>query len=113
MSTIDRIVGREILDSRGRPTIEVDAYVGGNLAGRAIVPSGASTGAAEAMELRDEDPLRYDGYGVLKAVAHLNDKIAPALIGLDPCDQCSIDAKILALDPSPRKTILGANATLG
>jgi enolase len=113
MNKIDRIVGREVLDSRGRPTVEVDVLVRGDLAGRAIVPSGASTGTAEALELRDGDPSRYDGQGVLKAVAHVNEKIAPALIGIDPADQQSVDARLLALDASPRKSVLGANAILG
>src|SRR5436190_18565707 len=113
MSNIERIVGREVLDSRGRPTVEVDVFVSGDLAGRAIVPSGASTGTAEALELRDNDPLRYDGYGVLKAVAHVNEKIGPALIGVDPTDQQSLDAILLSLDSSPQKSNLGANAVLG
>src|SRR5262245_22771487 len=105
MTKIERIIGREVLDSRGRPTVEVDVFVSVKLAGRAIIPSGASTGAAEALELRDSDPLRYDGYGVLKAVSHVNEKIAPALIGADPTDQQSIDATLLALDSSPQKSI--------
>src|SRR5215216_3087306 len=113
MNKIDRLVGREVLDSRGRPTVEVDIFVNGNLAGQAIVPSGASTGTAEALELRDGDPLRYDGYGVLKAVAHVNEKIAPALIGVDPTNQESVDAILLGLDSSPQKSNLGANAVLG
>ncbi|MCI0335138.1 MAG: phosphopyruvate hydratase [Planctomycetes bacterium] len=113
MSDISRIFAREVLDSRGRPTVEVDVFVGDNVAGRAMVPSGASTGAAEALELRDGDRQRYDGDGILRAVANVNDKIAPALIGADPADQCSLDAKLLALDPSPQKSELGANAILG
>jgi enolase len=113
MSKIDRILGREVLDSRGRPTVEVDVFVSGNLAGRAIVPSGASTGKAEALELRDGDPLRYDGHGVFNAVANVNERIGPALVGVDPADQQSVDAKLLTLDSSPNKSILGANAILG
>ena len=83
------------------------------MAGRAIVPSGASTGAAEALELRDGDKQRYDGFGVLRAVANVNDVIAPALVGADPTDQLALDEKLLALDPSPQKSQLGANAILG
>ena len=113
MSHISGIQAREVLDSRGRPTVEVDVLVGGRLAGRAIVPSGASTGAAEALELRDGDQRRYDGFGVLRAVANVNDVIAPALIGADPSDQLALDEKLLALDPSPQKSQLGANAILG
>lgn len=113
VSRISQILAREVLDSRGRPTVEVDVLVDGNLAGRAIVPSGASTGAAEALELRDGDMQRYDGYGVLCAVAHVNEIIAPALLGADPSNQMELDAKLLALDPSPQKSHLGANAILG
>jgi enolase len=101
------------LDSRGRPTVEVDVLVSGNFAGRAIVPSGASTGAAEALELRDGDKQRYDGFGVMRAVDNVNRVIAPALVGADPSDQLALDAKLLALDPSPQKSQLGANAILG
>jgi enolase len=113
MSQISAIHAREVLDSRGRPTVEVDVLVDGNLAGRAIVPSGASTGAAEALELRDEDPGRYDGLGVLRAVANVNDLIAPALVGVDPSEQRAVDEKLLALDSSTQKSQLGANAILG
>ncbi len=113
MTEIIHIHGREVLDSRGRPTVEVEVSVGGRLAGRAIVPSGASTGAAEALELRDGDMQRYDGYGVLRAVANVNEIIAPALIGTDPSNQLRLDAKLLELDPSPQKSQLGANAILG
>jgi enolase len=113
MTHISGIHAREVLDSRGRPTVEVDVLVGGRLAGRAIVPSGASTGTAEALELRDGDSLRFNGLGVLRAVANVNDVIAPALIGADPSDQLALDAKLLALDSSPQKSQLGANAILG
>jgi enolase len=113
MSAISAIHAREVLDSRGRPTVEVDVLVRAQLAGRAIVPSGASTGAAEALELRDGDPLRYDGLGVLRAVSNVNNVIAPALIGADPTDQGALDEKLLELDPSPQKSHLGANAILG
>ncbi len=82
------------------------------LAGRAFVPSGASTGAAEALELRDGDLARYDGRGVLKAVANVNQQIAPAIIGLDPAEQAAIDGRLLELDGTPGKTLLGANALL-
>jgi enolase len=113
MTPISAIHAREVLDSRGRPTVEVEVLVGGQVAGRAIVPSGASTGAAEALELRDGDPKRYDGLGVLRAVANVNEIIGPALVGLDPSDQLAVDEKLLALDPSPQKRQLGANAILG
>jgi enolase len=113
MSRISGIHAREVLDSRGRPTVEVDVLVGGNLAGRAIVPSGASTGSAEALELRDGDAQRYDGQGVLRAVANVNQVIAPALVGADPSDQLAVDDKLLALDLSLQKSALGANAILG
>ena len=113
MPGISRIHAREVLDSRGRPTVEVDVFVGGQLAGRAIVPPGASTGASEALELRDGDPSRYDGAGVLRAVAGVNNVIAPELLGIDPADQRTADAKLLALDPTPQKSQLGANALLG
>lgn len=113
MSSVSHIRAREVLDSRGRPTVEVDVFVNGSLAGRAIVPSGASTGAAEALELRDGDRQRYDGYGVLRAVENVNLVIAPALVGADPSNQSEIDAKLLGLDPSPQKSRLGANAILG
>jgi enolase len=112
MTTISRIHAREVLDSRGRPTVEVDVFVGERWAGRGMVPSGASTGAAEAHEMRDGDQRRYDGYGVIRAVSNVNEVIAPQLVGTDPCDQCLVDEKLTALDPSPQKTILGANAVL-
>jgi enolase len=113
MIGISRIRAREVLDSRGRPTVEVDVFVGAQLAGRAIVPSGASTGASEALELRDGDQGRYEGGGVLRAVANVNNVIAPELIGIDPSDQRTADAKLLALDPTPQKSQFGANALLG
>jgi len=113
LSTITKIHAREVLDSRGRPTVEVDIQVNGKLAGRAIVPSGASTGAAEALELRDGDAARYDGLGVLQAVANVNEKIASALVGTDPTQQSVVDEKLLELDATPQKSQLGANAILG
>ena len=114
MSTlIDSVVAREILDSRGNPTIEVDLVLEDGSVGRAAVPSGASTGAHEAVELRDGDPRRYGGKGVLKAVASVTDVIAPALRGLDAADQAGLDDVLLELDGTPNKAHLGANALLG
>jgi len=110
---ISEIVAREILDSRGNPTIEVDVRLQGGAHGRAAVPSGASTGAHEAMELRDGDKGRYGGKGVLQAVANIQDKIAPALLGLDALDQAGVDRTMLALDGTKNKSTLGANAILG
>ncbi len=110
---IRSIVAREILDSRGNPTVEVDVRLEGGALGRAIVPSGASTGAYEALELRDGDKKRYLGKGTLKAVANVNTKIAAALVGMDATDQLSIDAAMIALDGSDSKKNLGANAILG
>jgi enolase len=91
MANISRIVGREILDSRGNPTVEADVYLESGAMGRAAAPSGASTGSREALELRDGDKARYLGKGVLQAVAAINDKIAPALLGKDAADQRNID----------------------
>ena len=107
------ILGREILDSRGNPTVEVDVTTESGAFGRAAVPSGASTGENEALELRDGDKKRYLGKGVLKAVANINDVIAPALIGMSALDQMGIDAKLLELDGTKTKSNLGANALLG
>lgn len=107
------ILGREILDSRGNPTVEVDVLTESGAFGRAAVPSGASTGENEALELRDGDKGRYLGKGVLKAVANINDVIAPALIGLNVLEQTQIDAKLLELDGTKTKSNLGANALLG
>ncbi|HHV71024.1 MAG TPA: phosphopyruvate hydratase [Clostridia bacterium] len=113
MTTITDVLAREILDSRGNPTLEVDVYLEGGGFGRAAVPSGASTGAYEAAELRDEDPRRYLGKGVQKAVANVNDIIAPELIGYDALNQGEIDQLLLELDGTPNKSNLGANAILG
>jgi enolase len=114
MSTrITSITAREILDSRGNPTIEVDVRLEGGALGRAAVPSGASTGEHEAIELRDGDKRRYGGKGVQKAVANVKAKIAPVLIGADACDQVSVDRAMIALDGTPTKSSLGANAILG
>jgi enolase len=110
---IDRIRGREILDSRGNPTVEVDVLLEEGELGRAAVPSGASTGAHEAVELRDGDQGRYRGKGVLKAVGHVNDEIAAALQGADPSDQRAIDERLISLDGTANKSRLGANAVLG
>jgi enolase len=111
--TIEFIQGRQILDSRGNPTLEVDVILEDGTLGRAAVPSGASTGENEAVELRDGDAKKYLGKGVAKAVQNVNTKIAPELIGLDPRDQEAIDQLILELDGTPNKSKLGANATLG
>jgi enolase len=110
---IEDIVAREVLDSRGNPTIEVDVRLDSGEVGRAIVPSGASTGAHEALELRDGDKNRYGGKGVLKAVENVNTTIAEALIGLDAADQIGIDQELIRLDGTETKSKLGANAILG
>jgi enolase len=104
---------RQILDSRGRPTVEVDVELQGGARGRASVPSGASTGTWEACELRDGDPARYGGLGVLKAVAHVNGEIAEALTGADALEQTTLDDRLRALDGTPQLSRLGANAILG
>jgi enolase len=114
MSTIiEAVIAREVLDSRGNPTVEVDVQLDGGDVGRAIVPSGASTGAHEALELRDGDKKRYGGKGVLKAVENVNTTIAEALVGLDAADQIGIDSELIALDGTETKGKLGANAILG
>ncbi len=110
---IETIKAREILDSRGNPTVEVDVKLADGTLGRAAVPSGASTGTHEALELRDDDKSRYGGKGVLKAVANVNEKIAPSVVGMDASDQESIDRTMLVLDSTPDKSNLGANAILG
>ncbi|MEY2481125.1 MAG: enolase [Verrucomicrobiota bacterium] len=112
-TSIKAIIAREILDSRGNPTIEVDVRLDGGAFGRAAVPSGASTGEHEAWELRDGDKKRYGGKGVTRAVANVNEKIAPELLGEDARDQAKIDNKIIELDGSKNKKNLGANALLG
>ncbi|MCT4777198.1 MULTISPECIES: phosphopyruvate hydratase [Exiguobacterium] len=113
MSMITEIYAREILDSRGNPTIEVEVFTEDGGFGRALVPSGASTGEHEAVELRDGDKSRYLGKGVLKAVANVNDTIAPELIGYDVFDQNALDRKMIELDGTKNKGKLGANAILG
>ncbi len=113
MSIIFDVYGREVLDSRGNPTVEVEVTLDDGSFARAIVPSGASTGAFEAVELRDGDAGRYLGKGVQNAVANVNEEIAEALIGMDACDQRAIDAEMIDLDGTPNKGRLGANAILG
>jgi enolase len=111
--SIEAIHGREILDSRGNPTLEVEVLLSGGSSGRAGVPSGASTGTREALELRDGDKKRYGGKGVLRAVGHVNGEIAEELSGADARDQALIDRILIALDGTPNKGRLGANAMLG
>jgi len=113
MSEIVDIYAREILDSRGNPTVEVEVYLESGAMGRAAVPSGASTGEREALELRDGDPSRYLGKGVQKAVTHVNEVIAEALVGWEASDQTGIDRKLLEMDGTDFKSNLGANALLG
>ena len=114
MSTIiEDLAAREVLDSRGNPTVEVEVYLEGGAVGSAIVPSGASTGAHEAVELRDGDAARYGGKGVLSAVRNVNDAIRPELLGSDAVDQVSVDRLLIELDGTPNKGKLGANAILG
>jgi enolase len=110
---IELIEAREILDSRGNPTVEVDVVLGDGSVGRAAVPSGASTGAHEAVELRDGEKGRFGGKGVLRAVANVTDRIAPELYGMDAADQAGVDALLRDLDGTPNKAELGANAILG
>jgi enolase len=112
-TSIEVVDAREILDSRGNPTVEVDVVLADGSVGRAGVPSGASTGAHEAVELRDGDKSRYGGKGVQKAVENVTDTIGPAVIGLDAADQAGLDAVLVELDGTPNKATLGANAILG
>jgi enolase len=111
--TAMKLRAREVLDSRGRPTVEVEVMASNGEIGRAIVPSGASTGRHEALELRDQESRRYGGMGVLRAVANVETEIAPAIVGKDLEDQGAIDAALIALDGTPNKSRLGANAILG
>src|SRR5437867_3709438 len=113
MSGIREVRAREILDSRGNPTVEADVVLESGARGRAAVPSGASTGEYEALELRDGDKSRYLGKGVRKAVANVNSKIAPSLIGKDATQQEQIDRQMISMDGTPNKSSLGANAILG
>ena len=110
---IQDILARQILDSRGNPTVEVEVHLGGGAVGRASVPSGASTGIYEAHELRDGDPTRYLGRGVMKAAENIRLEIAPALKGMNALDQAAIDRALIELDGTPNKRRLGANAILG
>src|SRR5580765_6828124 len=112
MSTIVDVVAREILDSRGNPTVEADVLLESGAMGRAAVPSGASTGSREAIELRDGDARRYGGKGVLKAVEAVNTEISEAIVGLDASEQSFIDKTLIELDGTENKSRLGANATL-
>ncbi len=112
MSAIVDIIGREIMDSRGNPTVECDVLLESGVMGRAAVPSGASTGSREAIELRDGDASRYQGKGVLKAIEHINTEIAEAIIGLDASEQAFLDRTLIDLDGTENKGRLGANATL-
>src|SRR5262245_47301248 len=112
-ATISDLRAREVLDSRGNPTVEVEVFCQGGARGRAIVPSGASTGRHEAHELRDGDPRRYGGKGVRRAVANVREAIAPKLVGTPAADQALIDRTLIALDGTPDKSRLGANALLG
>src|SRR4026209_2798282 len=112
MSLISDIKAREILDSRGNPTVEVDVILTGGAIGRAAVPSGASTGEHEALELRDGDKKRYLGKGVKKAVENVNDVLGPGLVGMSSLDQSGVDARLLEIDGTKNKDKLGANAIL-
>jgi enolase len=112
LTTISEIRGRQVLDSRGNPTVEAEVFLDGGASARAIVPSGASTGQHEAVELRDGNEQRYKGKGVLKAVENVNSEIAAALVGMDAADQRTLDAEMIALDATPNKGRLGANAIL-
>ncbi len=113
MTLIEELTALEVLDSRGNPTVEVEVLLSGGAVGRALVPSGASTGSHEAVELRDGDPGRYGGRGVRQAVANVVDVIGPELIGTDAADQVALDGALCALDGTPNKSRLGANAILG
>ena len=113
MPTIIDVYAREVLDSRGNPTVEVEVYTESGAFGRAIVPSGASTGEHEAVELRDGDKSRYLGKGVINAVNNVNEIIAPEIEGFDVTDQAGIDRAMIELDGTPNKGKLGANAILG
>lgn len=113
MPYIEEIKAREILDSRGNPTVECEVFLSSGAMGRAAVPSGASTGEHEALELRDKDPKRYLGKGVLSAIQNIEELITPALLGYDATEQVAIDELMLSLDGTPNKSVLGANAILG
>src|ERR1700729_305471 len=110
---ITKVIARQVLDSRGNPTLEAEVFLHDGTRGRAIVPSGASTGEHEALELRDGDKGKYGGKGVLKAVENVNKTIAPELIGFDAVNQAGLDGKMIKLDGTSTKKTLGANAILG
>src|SRR6187431_3632705 len=110
---ITQVIGREVLDSRGNPTVEVDVMLEGGAIGRAAVPSGASTGEHEALELRDGDKKRYLGKGVTKAVDNVNQTLGPSILGLDALDQTEVDRVLRDADGTPNKGKVGANAILG
>ena len=112
MSAIVDVIGREVIDSRGNPTVECDVLLESGAMGRAAVPSGASTGTREAVELRDGDKSRYLGKGVLKAVENINTEISEAILGLDAQEQVFLDQNLIDLDGTENKSRLGANATL-
>ena len=112
MTAIKNIIAREVLDSRGNPTIEAEVFTESGASGSAMVPSGASTGIREALELRDGDPARYKGKGVLTAISNITGKICPALIGKEVADQACIDHTMIELDGTENKQHLGANAIL-
>ena len=112
MSEIVEVFGREVLDSRGNPTVEAEVILASGVIGRAAVPSGASTGSREAIELRDGDASRYNGKGVLQAVANVNDEIRDEVVGYDASQQTEIDRAMIELDGTPNKSRLGANAIL-
>src|SRR2546426_438670 len=112
MPKIIDVRAREILDSRGKPTVEAEVHLDDSIVARASVPSGASTGAAEACELRDGDASRYDGLGVQQAVENVKRLLGPAIVGFDPADQAAIDRRLIELDGTTNKSRLGANAIL-
>src|SRR5208337_4047453 len=112
LTTITEIRGRQVLDSRGNPTVEAEVFLVGGASARAIVPSGASTGEHEAVELRDGDQKKYKGKGVLKAVENVNGELADSLAAMDAADQRALDARMIELDGTPNKGRLGANAIL-
>src|SRR5213079_2416518 len=113
MTNIGEIVARQVLDSRGNPTVEAEVRLVSGTVGRAIVPSGASTGEHEALELRDGDSKRYLGKGVIRAVKNVETVLGPAVVGMDSLDQSAVDAVLLQADGTPTKSKLGANALLG
>ncbi len=112
MSSIIDVVAREVIDSRGNPTVETDIHLDSGVVGRAAVPSGASTGVREAVELRDGDSSRFSGKGVLKAVENINTEVCESIIGLESTDQALIDQTLISLDGTESKSRLGANAVL-